>query len=611
MKTFFKSIIIAGVAIVAVSCSNFLNRPSIDGYNTSNFYQTDAQIEQGVNYLYNSPWYDFQRGFIKVGEVMSGNMYWGSSPYLSLTANGTDEDLKNMSYSLWSVNAHCNTVIKNILESTGTASQAAKDHAIGEALTLKALAYFFLVRSFGEVPIIHDNAELLGTGEYNTVVKADRASVYEYIIMTLEKAMSLLPQDPQLGKYNRIDYFAAEALLAKVYLTKAGLSGSLNADDLENAANAAYDVIMRSGRTLTPKYSDIFRLDPKTFNATGEPLISWQWGINGGQWTRQNTLQSDLMWEGFGDHGDLWGGWGGPSVDLADAFGVKSTDDPALRATELDTRRKCTMMMPGDFYEYFWQDKTDPITHRTGFNYIVGLHETKEYGKGCPGEMQCGTGTNNVKHLYGNDYDHTLGVGVPADRMAYQLPTHILRLADVYLIYAEAALETNPGDALKYFNMVRARAGVPELLSITREDIWKERRLELAGEGDYWYDFVRRSYFQPEVVIAEIKAQRRSTYNGDLKTVYKHYYESDLTTWDIILLTEPDGQGGVSGWQEGVEGQVWYGKDGIKGNDDAPNVTIDSFTLPFPTEDVVFNGNMASSVPGEPIDVRAKYKYNF
>ena len=201
-----------------------------------------------------------------------------------------------------------------------------------------------------------------------------------------------------------------------------------------------------------------------------------------------------------------------------------------------------------------------------------------------------------------------------------------LRLADIYLVYAEACVESNNAAAADAYNKVRARAygvldgsGISQSefdskykkSSVTREDIWKERRLELAGEGDYWYDFVRRSYFQPEVVIAEIKAQRRSTYNGDLKTVYKHYYESDLTSWDIILLTEPDGQGGVSGWQEGVEGQVWYGKDGIKGNEDGPNVTKDSFTLPFPTEDVVFNGNMASDVPGEPVDVREKYKYNF
>lgn len=623
MKNILKGIVIAGALLSAASCQEFLNRPTVDNYNTSNFYQTDEQVLQGVNYLYNSPWYDFQRGFIKVGEVMSGNMYWGGSPYLTLTANGTDIDLMNMSYSLWSVNAHANTVIKNILETTtGTATQTVKNQAIGEALTLKALAYFFLVRSFGEVPIIHDNAELLGTGEYNNVEKVEKSCVYEYIIMTLEKAMELLPKNAYIGSYNRIDYYAAEGLLAKVYLTKAGLSGSLNSEDLAQAAKYAKDVIDNSGRTLTPKYSDIFRLSPKQFNATGEPLISWQWAISGGQWTRQNTLQSDLMIEGFSENGDLWGGWGGPSVDLADAFNASVLDDPSRRVDakgnnkELDKRRQCSMMMPGDHYEYFWTDRVDPIYGRTGFNYIAGLFattatngEAKAYADGGPGQMECPTGTNCVKHLFGDNADHVAGVGTPADRMAYQLPTHILRLGDVYLVYAEAVVDTDNAAATEAMNMIRKRAygvldgtGVSEadfdakykVSSVTREDIWKERRLELSGEGDYWYDFVRRSYFQMDKVIAELKAQRRSTYNG-LGDVYKKYFESDMTKFEYNPA------------------DVYYGnadKDYV-GDYDSPNVTATSFTLPFPTEDVVFNGNMASDAAAANVNVRELYKYNF
>lgn len=598
MKSIIKSIIIAGTAMVALSCQDFLNRPTEDNYNTSNFYKTDEQVEQGVNYLYNSPWYDFQRAFIKVGEVMSGNMYMGESPYLSLTANGTDTDLMNMSYSLWAVNGHANTVIDNILRSEGP-SQAAKDKAIGEALTLKALAYFYMVRTFGEVPIVHNNTDLLNSGEYNSIKKVEKADVYEYIIMTLEKAMELLPKNAYIGKYNRIDYYAAEGLLAKVYLTKAGLKGSLDSNDLQAAAKYAKDVIDNSGRTLTPVYSDVFRLSPTVFNATGEPLISWQWTSSGTQWTRQNSLESDLAYEGFGDNGDLWGGWTGPSVDLQEAFGVKATDDPAKRYGEADSRRKATMMMPGDFYPYFWTDKG-------GFDWIRFLYDgsyAKQVG------LQCRTGVANVKHLYGNNYDHASALGIAADRMAYQLPTHILRLSDVYLIYAEAVLETNPADALEYVNKVRTRAGAAPLSSVDYKAIWKERRLELAGEGDYWYDFVRRSYYQMDEVIAELKAQKRSTYNGDIDKVYETYFTDK--TWDIILLTEPNGDDQVGGWVEGAKGQVWYGNNGVIGSDDAPNITASSFTLPFPTEDVVFNGNMASDAPAEHVDVREVYQYNF
>lgn len=600
--------IIAGAAILTLaSCTDFLDRPTIDNYNVSNFYKNDTQVEQGVNYLYNSPWYDFQRGFIKVGEVMSGNITWSGSPYLDFTTNGTDLDLVSMSYSLWAVNGHANTVIDNILGSEGP-SQAAKNKAIGEALTLKALAYFFMVRSFGEVPIVHNNTELLGTGEYNKIQKATRASVYEYIIMTLEKAMELLPKNAHIGEYNRIDYYAAEALLAKTYLTKAGLGGSLNADDLAKAAEYAKDVIDNSGRSLTPVYSDVFRLSPKVYNATGECLISWLWTAEGSQWTRQNTLQSDLAYAGFGDQADLWGDWEQPSVDLARAFGASAADDPAIRKNEKDSRRVATLMLPGDYYPYFWTD-------RGGFDFGRFLYDP-EYGlsesgaKLGPGQLQIKTGTMIVKHLYGDNADHEAGVGHAPARMAYTLPTHILRLSDVYLIYAEAVCSTNNAEALEYVNKVRARAGADPLTSVTLQDIWKERRLELACEGDYWYDFVRRSYWQIDDVIAEIKAQKRSQWSGGLDVVYKKYVTDGV--WDIVLLTEPTADGsGVSGWQEGVENQVYYGTNGVKGQDDEPAITAGSFTLPFPTEDVVFNGNMASTAPAVDVDVRSTYVYNF
>lgn len=263
------------LALGLASCQDFLNRPTEDNYNVDNFYENDMQCIQGVNYLYNSPWYDFQRGFIKIGEVMSGNMFWGQSPYLNFSTNSTDTDLVNMSYSLWAVNGHANSVVMNILKSEGP-SQGVKNQCIGEALTLKALAYFFMVRTFGEVPIIHDNTEVLTSGKYNEVYKVTRENVYEYIIMTLEKAMSLLPKKTS-GWDNRIDYYAAEGLLAKVYLTKAGISGTLDNGALANAAKYAKDVIENSGRTLTPVYSDLFRLAPATYNQTGEPMISWMW----------------------------------------------------------------------------------------------------------------------------------------------------------------------------------------------------------------------------------------------------------------------------------------------------------------------------------------------
>ena len=588
LNNIIKGVMAGVLALGFCSCQEFLNRPGEDNYNTSNFYQNDDQCIQGVNYLYNSPWYDFQRGFIKIGEVMSGNMYWGSSPYLTFTTNSTDTDLVNMSYSLWAVNGHANTVIMNIQNSEGP-SQEIKNQCIGEALTLKALAYFFMVRTFGEVPIVHDNNEVLTSGKYNGVRKVTKENVYEYIIVTLEKAMELLPKKTS-GWDGRIDYYAAEGLLAKTYLTKAGVTGTLNNDDLAKAAQYAKDVIDNSGRTLTPKFSDIFRLAPATHNQTGEPMISWLWAAGRDPWTQQNTLQSDLMGEGFSETGDLWGGWGGPSYDLMAAFGVDPLVDPRERIkNETDTRRKSSMMMAGDEYEYFWRDKG-------GFDLLRYIYDD-EYGKGGPDVFQGPCGAQNCKHLYGNTADHEAETGLTPGNMCYQLPTHILRLGDLYLVYAEASLLTgNTAEALTYVNKVRERAGAETLASVKIQDIWKERRLELAGEGDYWYDFVRRSYYEVDAVINELKAQKRNeVYSYD--TVCSDYFEN--------AVVSETGKVDYSACEWNPDPAVTY----YNNTTPAPNVTASVFTLPFPQEDVVYNPLLLE--PSQEVDVRKTYVYNF
>ena len=471
------------------SCDDFLDRPVEDSYNTENYYTDDASCVRGVNYLYNSPWYDFQRAFIKIGEVMSGNMYWGSSPYMNFSLNGTDQDLVNMSYSLWAEIGHANTVYNSIKGSS--CSESVKNQCMGECLAWKAMAYFYLVRTFGDVPIVHDNSVNIAAGDYNDLHKVQKADVYEYILMTLEKAMDLLPREKSTT--GRIDYYCAEGLYAKVLLTAAGVTGSLNNDYLQRASAASLDVIQNSGRELMANYEDIFR---GSKNVSDESLIAWRW-INGAQWTSQNTLQSDLMPSGFDENGDCWGGWGGPSADLQDAFGYDVTENPSKRI-DTDVRRKATMMGAGDVYSYFWRDK-DLGNGKTGFD-ILKFYYDKEYNPAATGEFQGPCGVQNVKHAYGDNFDHQAEMNASAGRMAYNLATHILRLSDVYLVHAEAEVlqgKTTSRTALDAFNAVRGRAissAVPKT-TLTFDDIWKERRLEFAGEGDRWYDFVRRAYY--------------------------------------------------------------------------------------------------------------------
>jgi len=118
------------------------------------------------------------------------------------------------------------------------------------------------------------------------------------------------------------------------------------------------------------------------------------------------------------------------------------------------------------------------------------------------------------KHIIGNAKDNnspTMDIWSSIEHNA------LLRLADVYLIYAEAILGNNAttanADALLYFNKVRTRAGVDPENIINIDSIYKERRIELAFEGQLWPDLVRLSYYNPDKAVNFVNRQQSVTFS--------------------------------------------------------------------------------------------------
>lgn len=561
------------------SCSDFLDRPNEDSYNDGNYYQNDAQTKVSVNSLYNSPWYDFlSRGYYKIPEVMSGNLYMGQSPYLTFTVNGSDADVLSTSNSLWAVNAQANTIYNRL--KTANASESVKNTAMGECLAWKAMAYFYLVRIWGDVPIVHDNSSEIAAGDYNSKYKVKAADVYDYIVLTLEKAIELLPESNEAG---RIDRWGAKGLLAKVYLAKSGINcngnGQRDENDLAKAAEYAKDVIDNSGKKLMTNYEDLFKGEN---NNCDESLIGWRWTSEQLNYTCGNCLTSELAPAGFCEY-QSWGDWTAPSVDLEDAFGVSPLDNPKSRAKS-DTRRKATMMMADDEYDYWWTDKG-------GFKYLKFLYD-KTYAPGSNDGLQSATGANVAKHIYGDDADHVKAFGISAGKQSSSLSTHVLRLADVYLIYAEAKIgnneSTTDASAIDAFYQVWHRARPTDFdkpSSITLDQVLKERRLELAFEGDYWFDLVRMSYYNVDKAMNIIKNQRRNGYYG-LADLYKAYYNDG----------KPNGPWNVD------ESKMYY-----ETNTPKPNVTKSIFQLPFPQGDVVYNPHLME--PAQHVDIKETFQY--
>jgi len=560
MKQIFKYhkiLVLTALLLIGYSCEEFLDRPTEDSYTIDSFYKTDEQCFQAANVLYNAPWYDFQRGFVWIGDVLAGNMYLGTdNSYQNFNLTSSNEDLANAANSLWLVNGHCNAVIENIRTKAGSGvSEKTKNTVIGEAMVWKAMAYFYLVRIWGAIPIIHSNTEIIGAGNATELNKNRVEDVYEYIVRTLLKATELLPEYNEKGRINKT---AAYGLLAKVYLTRSGYgqSGSRNQADLDKAKEYAAKVVNESGLSLEPVYSNLFRISTGNYNE--ENLLSWRW-VASDSWTSQNSLQSDLALNGFTGLNDSWGTWRGPTIDLQFAF----DEDAREPRNNRDSRRKATMMMKDDYYPYFWR-------------HVGGFTATWDDDNNVAGAtFGIGTGANCVKHIVGHfEGDHKDEAGVPARRMATDLATHILRLADVYLIYAEAILgnneTTSDPEALKVFNAVRKRSisSHTDVASISFEDIFKERRLELALECDNWYDFVRLHYYRPELAKQWLNAQERGSYNS-----LREYYDGEVEKSAVTITSFKI------------------------------NITSDSkFQLPFPEVDLAMNPNLRDDVEPVPFD---------
>ena len=177
IKTFA---LIAVLVFGTTSCEDFLNRPTEDSYTIDTFYKTDEQCFQAVNPIYNSPWYDFQRGFVKIGDVLAGNIYYGTdNGYQAFVLKSSDDDIRNASASLWSVNAYCNTLIENLeLKAGPDVTQTTKNTVKGEALTWKSFAYFYLVRMWGAVPIIHNNSKIIAENKSYSLYRNNVEDVY-------------------------------------------------------------------------------------------------------------------------------------------------------------------------------------------------------------------------------------------------------------------------------------------------------------------------------------------------------------------------------------------------------------------------------------------------
>jgi hypothetical protein len=477
MKHLNKIILIAVVAVFCFACrKSFLDRPSQSQISSDNFYKTTSDLRLATASLYGgSPWGIWHHeAFLPLGDILSGN---GNRQWISdwvqlytRTITAGNSVMQGGWKGLYNLIGQCNGVINSIEQKADKSiSDADKNAAIGEAKFIRATGYYYLAMLWGAVPIVEDNSKLI----QDPLIKRNIVSdVYKFITNDLSFAAKSLPRTDEKG---RVTTWSAQGMLAKVYLTMAGLGGNGSRDQkyLDSAKHFAGIVCNESGLNLLNNYYNLFQ---SQYNDNPEALFALQWATGPSvSWEEGNLL---LTYSPSGDiNPQKNGAWTSlsPTYDLYLNYDAKDS-----------VRRKASFTLNGDFY---------PELNAAGGGYTAG-------------------GQSMKKHIIGNEKDNnspsmTFTASIEHDAL--------LRLADVYLIYAEAILGNNgstaDGEALKYFNKVRARAGVDSVSTINMDGILKERRIEFAFEGQYWLDLVRLSYWNPTKAVKMLNDQQRVTFS--------------------------------------------------------------------------------------------------
>ncbi len=448
MKHYKILAIFIGLLIFSACSDDFLDIAPEDRITIDNYYNNDDQLLTGGASLYNRPWFYFNEKFVLCMDVYAGNAngdYVDIAQFNKFAVFAANQFSTEGYQSLYSVVAYANSLLDIVENKCGAdVTQEAKDWSRGEGLFMRATAYYYLVRTWGAVPILED------INTYGTdveVFKHKIEDIYTLIKRDLTEAADLLPLGWSDNNAGRATKGAANGMLAEVYLTLG---------DYGNAKTYADKVINSGQYALMPNYADIFH--PENNNCI-ESVFELQWVSppQGQHWYYTNTHQAYLAAVGkLTGAGDGWGTFI-PSNDLIAAY------------EEGDLRRKPTIMEKGNFYPELVTKDGGYLVENSMTNNFAGF---RKYVVGSADEWPS------------------------VNFMNTDINTHILRYAEVLLIRAEAILaggaSTTDATALADINAVRERAGLPALTEVTLDNILQERRMETVIESaDRWFDLAR------------------------------------------------------------------------------------------------------------------------
>jgi hypothetical protein len=512
MKKIF--LIIGLTGLFAAGCNkSLLDTSPEDRYTESNFWVSEQAAQAALTACYATLRHEGIWGGAStplLEETASPNAYnYGNTMAYNVIAEGLQSATSGGIIAARWKGAYqgigrCNTFLVKVDE-VAELSEETKAYMKAQALFLRAFYYWMLAAYYGDAPLILDAPDKSTQGD---LPRTPKEQLFAQILTDLNTAAADLPLKNSAGNQGRATKGAALAMKARVLLFLASplMNPSGDVSKWQAARDAAKEVMDMAGAAgygLFENYRALFL--PANEN------------------NKEVIFDVQFMFPDQGNSFDLIGrqyNSNAPLLDLAEAYemqatGLSITDpasgyDPTEPYKGRDPRLYATIVYPGDTF------MNVPVTPSRFAITGYGMKKYTIYDKGpAPaGQSDLKDGQSETNFI-------------------------VLRYADVLLMYAEAQNEVSGPDQSVYdaINLVRERVNMPALTpghtqEELRELIRHERRVEFAGEAQYYTDI--RRWKTAEVVL------NGPIHKYDGSVIETRHFNPNRDYWWPIAQTELD-----------------------------------------------------------------------
>lgn len=483
------------------------------------------------------------------------SFYQRSSPRISMataTASSTTADIMTFWRILYEGINRANTLLENA-DMVQNIAPATLARIKAEAYFLRSFYYFNLVQCWGDVPLILESTK---SAENLSVARTDKQIVYDRIIEDIEDNLRFLPKANEVSTPERVSQSAAQGILARIYLFRAGehfrdgkAEDPKSAEYFERASYWASQVIASGFHDLADDYTQVFKdLAADKYNSTGKYESIFEVAEAG---NRLNNMEYSA-----GKVGSVFGfGLGNDFSSNPEFADKKGMENPGYSQRAMFASLKLYRMyyrddpenidrVRGDWniasYEYLVENNR--VTGReyyyphkpAGLDEVDGLPCTERPEAQSKVYVRC-------MAKYRREYEQV----TPKAKFYTPINFPVLRYSDVLLMFAEAENEVNGPDALAYMciDKVRTRVGLNPLAEGLskeefRECVKKERAMELCFEGLRRWDLIRWGEFYDtmmsmEALVADSEWPQTYKYAANYYKVTPAYVYFPIPDWEM------------------------------------------------------------------------------